>query len=131
MDYGTPITIKIIYGLLAGLMILGGFAAYNEYTKSNIISDQKTVATMAVDNAMMTLENPITDNTNDYFVVTNDDKAFYITVVGQEGQYSPTVQEIDEENNQLNEMLKTTMERANKPEPRNNTTIIPMPIPMK
>lgn len=130
MDYGTPITIKIIYGLLACLMVLGGFAAYKEYTATNIISDQKTVATMAIDNAMMTLENPVTDNTNDYFVVTNDDKAFYITVVGQEGQYSPTVQEIDEDNNQLNEMLKTTMERANKPEPRTSTTIIPMPIPM-
>lgn len=117
---------KTMIGTVVVFIVAMGFFTYKDYTKSEDVKDQKIYASMIIDNAVTTIENPVTDNDNDFFVITNEDKAFYVTIIGQDGQFSQTSEEVTSDTVQLSEMLKTAMNRANEPRPQSRTRHIPI-----
>lgn len=114
--------------LLVGTLILTGMYAMINHLTTSEPENKQLYAQGLVENPLEVIPNSVSDDENDYFVLTTDDKSFYVKVSGENNNYTHTISEVTKDTVQLNDMRRVSIERHNAPKPRSNTSIIPLPI---
>lgn len=128
MDSNFEKSLKFI--LLLFLVFVGGMLFYGvqgTMVEAEVESQQEYVEKTEV-GVTTVIRNYVSDQNNDFFAFKNNGDTLYVTVNGEDGDYTHESVNV-EKGSSLDEMKSTSIERSNKPKPRSNTSIMPILIP--